>query len=128
MIFDTLSQLETYVPVVPAMAHVITVMDRSLPYERKDGTYACDEDESVSYQVTSAMSSKGGFEFEVKKGEGALVIALDGEEVVSDMDASSVFILCEGRFLLLGEGRYRRGISTNLPSRFRDVVFTFPMK
>ena len=57
MIFDTLSQLETYVPVVPAMAHVITVMDRSLPYERKDGTYACDEDESVTYRVMSAMSS-----------------------------------------------------------------------
>ena len=107
MIFDTLSQLETYVPVVPAMAHVITVMDRSLPYERKDGTYACDEDESVTYRVMSAMSSSGGFEFEVKAGEGALIVALDG---------------------LLGEGRYRRGVSTSLPADFRDVVFTFPMK
>ena len=114
MIFDTLSQLETYVPVVPAMAHVITVMDRSLPYERKDGTYACDEDESVTYRVMSAMSSSGGFEFEVKAGEGALIVALDGEEVVS--------------FLLLGEGRYRRGVSISLPADFRDVVFTFPMK
>ena len=127
-LFDTLGQLETYVPAFPALARIISVMDRSLPYDQEDGTYSCPEDDSVTYLVTSATSSPHGHPFSVKEGTLSMIVALDGEEIVSNLDSSSVFTMIEGRFLILGPGDYKRGVMTNLPAPFRDVRFTFPDK
>ena len=124
-LFDTLGQLETYIPVFPDMAHVVSVMDRSLPYDNKDGSYKCPECERVGYTVQSALTSTHGFPFTVREGEKALLIALDGQEIVSSLDSKSVFVLCEGRFVLLGPGDWKRGVATDLPSPFRDVIFHF---
>lgn len=124
IVFDVLSELESYVPAVPDLKHVITIMDRSLPYEKGTGVYACPESEKVSYRVDSYMTSTKGVELTVEKGTEAVVIALDGEEMVSSAAGDEVFILTEGRFLLLSEGTYKRGTAVNLPSSVKDVVFT----
>lgn len=123
-IFDVLSELESYVPAVPALRHVITIMDRSLPYEKGTGVYTCPESDKVSYKVDSFLSSDRGIEFTVEPGTEAVVIALDGEEMVSSLSGDQVFILTEGRFLILSAGSYKRGISPNLPASVKDVVFT----
>lgn len=128
IIFDTLSQLETYLSSVKLMNHVISIMDRSLPYEAEDGFYSCKEEESVTYTVSSALTSRNGFPFTVEKGSLCVIIALEGEEIVSSLDSSMAFVLSEGRFLLLSEGEYKRGVMTTLPGNFRDVRFSFPDK
>ena len=124
IIFDTLSQLETYLSSVKLMNHVISIMDRSLPYEAEDGFY----EESVTYTVSSALTSRNGFPFTVEKGSLCVIIALEGEEIVSSLDSSMAFVLSEGRFLLLSEGEYKRGVMTTLPGNFRDVRFSLPDK
>lgn len=125
-VFDTLSQLETYLPVFRKLESVITTMDRSLPYEGADGFHKCPEDDSVTYTVTSFLTGRNGFPLNVEKGHRALVIALDGSEMVSSLSSDEVYILIEGRFLILGEGEWKRGQSAGaMPEECRDVVFTF---
>lgn len=124
-LFDTLGRLESYLPILPRLEHVITVMDRALPYDNPDGSYKCPECDDVSYAVHSALSSDKGIPFEVEAGSHALIVALDGQEVVSSLDASSVFVMCEGRFVVLGPGSWKRAVAVSLPEAFRDVIFTF---
>ncbi len=124
IIFDTLSELESYVPALKDLVHVITLLDRSIPYRDKPGTYSCPEKNSVTYVVDSFMTGQKGHEFSVEKGKVAVLVTLEGEQIVSLDDGGKVFIMAEGRFIALSEGTYRKGISTSLPSAVKDVVFT----
>lgn len=45
--------------------------------------------------------------------------------VVSSKDVDKVFILSEGRFILLDEGEWRICMSSNLPTNIKYCVFTF---
>lgn len=124
--FDTLAKLEAYLPAFPGIARVISVMDRSLPYSQEDGSYTVPEDASVTYTVRSAHTSRNGVPFEVPEGSVSLLVALDGQEIVSSLDHSQAYVLSEGRFLLVGPGQWRRGVGEGPAEAYREVKFTFP--
>ena len=97
-VFDILSQMEAYAQAFPAMNTIISVMDRSLPYEAASGSYNTPEKSDVRYLVDEFLTSERGFSSVDTAGKTVLEIALDGDEIVS-VDGS-VFHLAEGRFLI----------------------------
>ena len=123
MVFDVLSQLESYQNTFSEIQNVIDIMDRSLPYDQKEGTYVCPENSNVSYSVSTILTSDKGILLKVDKK--AIVITLEGEMVVSSKDVDKVFILSEGRFILVDEGEWRICMSSNLPTNIKYCVFTF---
>jgi len=124
IIFDTLSELESYVPALKDLSHVISLLDRSLPYREEPGVHYCPEKRSISYLVDSFMTSTEGYEFTVPENSFAVLVTLDGEQLVSTRENDKVFIMAEGRFLVLSEGVYRKGICSSLPSEVKDAVFS----
>ena len=127
-VFDTVDQLESYLSAFPYLQHVIDILDRSLPWEKGNGFYSCEENSEVTYTVSSAVSSAHGYAFEVAEDSMAVIVTLEGEQLVSSPDSSSVFVLSPGRFVILDQGTWKRGVSPNLPSAFSDVVFHLPSR
>ncbi len=125
IIFDTLSELENYVPALKDLAHVITLLDRSIPYRDSPGVYNCPEKAEVAYLVDAFMTSPKGYEFTVPEGKTSVLVTLEGEQIVSSLEGDKVFIMAEGRFLALSSGVYRKGLASSLPAAVKDVVFTF---
>lgn len=124
IIFDTLSQLESYEGAVKEIRTVIDVMDRSLPYDQGDGRYETPEKSSVSYSIDSFLTSDRGFESERWEGRRVLEIVLSGDALIS-VDGS-VFRLQPGRFLVYsGDAAVRRGLSYTLPEHVKAVRFIF---
>ena len=123
-VFDTLSQLESYQAVFPDIAWIITVMDRSLPYEEGPGRYEVNEKKDIVYHIDEALTSDKGFTAPHYAGKYVMEIVLDGDEIVCL--PGSVFRLSEGRFLIYsGDDDVKRGVSFTLPSRFKAVRFVF---
>ena len=60
-VFDILSQMEAYAQAFPAMNTIISVMDRSLPYEAASGSYNTPEKSDVRYLVDEFLTSERGF-------------------------------------------------------------------
>lgn len=128
IIFDVLSQLESYVPAAPLLKHVITIMDRSLPYKEEPGVYTCKEESSVSYTVEKLELSPGGKEFTVSEGERAVIITLNGDQIVSSSNSETVYKMPEGRFLLLSPGAYKKGMVDTDYMVIDMVTFRLPIK
>ena len=82
-VFDILSQMEAYAQAFPAMNTIISVMDRSLPYEAASGSYNTPEKSDVRYLVDEFLTSERGFSSVDTAGKTVLEIALDGDEIVS---------------------------------------------
>lgn len=125
MVFDILSELESYENSFPEIRNVIDIMDRSLPYEKGEGTYSCPENDRVTYSVNEILTSDKGISFNVEANHSALIITLEGEQVVSSNDVDKVFILSEGRFLLLNEGVWKIAMTPNLPAQIKYCVFNW---
>ena len=125
MVFDILSELESYENSFPEIRNVIDIMDRSLPYEKGEGTYSCPENDRVTYSVNEILTSDKGISFNVEANHSALIITLEGEQVVSSNDVDKVFILSEGRFLLLNEGFWRMAMTPNLPAQIKYCIFNW---
>lgn len=124
LVFDTLSELESYQGVFPDIAHIITVMDRSFPYEQGPGRYEVPEKKEVKYLIDTAMTSDKGFMAPHYPGKTIMEIILEGEEVLSVED--SVLKLAPGRFALYsGDSEVKRGVSFSLPVFFKAVRFVF---
>jgi len=126
IIFDTLSELESYECLVKDLRHVITIMDRSLPYGSSDGVYSCAEKSDVKYAVSTSCTSPKGEGFEAGESGAKAIVTLDGEQIVSSEDGNNVFILSEGRFLLVTEGKWKMSVISDSPRTVRSVVFTLP--
>ena len=123
-VFDILSQMEAYAQAFPAMNTIISVMDRSLPYEAASGSYNTPEKSDVRYLVDEFLTSERGFSSVDTAGKTVLEIALDGDESVS-VDGS-VFHLAEGRFLIYqGDSEIKRGVAYTLPAYVKAVRFVF---
>ena len=71
--------------------------------------------------ISKILTSDKGILLKVDKK--AIVITLEGEMVVSSKDVDKVFILSEGRFILLDEGEWRICMSSNLPTNIKYCVF-----
>ena len=125
MVFDILSELESYENSFPEIRNVIDIMDRSLPYEKGEGTYSCPENDRVTYSVNEILTSDKGISFNVEANHSALIITLEGEQVVSSNDVDKVFILNEGRFLLVNEGVWRIAMTPNLPTQIKYCIFNW---
>ena len=125
MVFDILSELESYENSFPEIRNVIDIMDRSLPYEKGEGTYSCPENDRVTYSVNEILTSDKGISFNVEANHSALIITLEGEQVVSSNDVDKVFTLSEGRFLLLNEGVWRIAMTPNLPAQIKYCIFNW---
>ena len=123
MVFDTLSELESYEGAFSEIRTIIDVMDRSLPYDQGAGRYKTPEESTVSYIIETFLTSSKGFEAE-KDGGRVMEIVLEGDEMVS-IDGS-VFRLQPGRFLLYDPSEnIRRGLSYALPEHTKTVRFVF---
>ncbi len=125
IVFDTLSELESYENAFHRIRNIIEVMDRSLPYRQGEGEYACPENSEVTYRVEKVMTGDRGVVLRVPEKKNAMIITLEGEMVASTLSSDRVFILTEGRFLMVGEGEYRVALATNLPIEIKYVVFMF---
>lgn len=124
IVFDTLSFLESYIGPFPEINTIISVMDRSLPYDQLPGRYDTPEKSTVRYIIDECLSSDKGFESGLFEGKRVMEIVLEGEEIVSV--ASSVFRLSEGCFLIYsGDEKVKRGIMYALPVHFKAVRFIF---
>ena len=124
IVFDTLSYLESYQGAFPEIGTIISVMDRSLPYDQLPGRYDTPEKSEVRYIIDECLSSDKGFDSPGFEGKRVMEIVLEGEEIVSVSD--SVFRLMEGRFLIYsGDEKVRRGMMFSLPVHFKAVRFIF---
>ena len=123
-VYDTLSELESYQGAFPQIATIITVMDRSLPYDQGKGSYDTPEKSDVRYIIDEFISSQNGFHPELLDGSLVMEIALSGDEIVS-VDGS-VFRLGEGSFLIYeGGADVKRGVMWSIPGPVKAVRFIF---
>jgi len=82
MIFDTLDNLELYLPLLPQLKKVIEVMDRGEVYAMECGLYTT-QDEKVRYRILSYMTSDAKKQYEIHKNAVDVQIVLEGEELMS---------------------------------------------
>lgn len=145
MLFDTLDNLELYVPVLPKLKKVIEIMDRSLPYDAEPGSYSTD-DPDVRYVVSAYMTSFEPKKFESHRKETDVQIVLEGQELMAltwreladqaspyDPDNDCVFLdgeptvviqATQGRFVVFLPGEpHKPGVALGEPSAVKKVVF-----
>ena len=125
IVFDTLDNLELYQGLSDKILRVITVMDRSLPYDQGPGRYKCPEDEEVLYEIEAYPTSESGKREMPGEKEFSMEIVLEGESVTS-VGADNVFVMATGRFLLLkGEMDVKRKMTRNIERSVKSVIFRF---
>ncbi len=125
MLVDLLDNLEWYRALHPAMQGIITIMDRSIPYDNEEGTYTVD---GISYHVMEYESSVIG---ELDQAENNQVqILLEGEEILSLQREALVEVVTQctiGMFVLFRKGeRFRHKQNRNTQTKVKKVVFTLP--
>ena len=124
IVFDTLSELESYEGVFSEIRTIIDVMDRSLPYDQGKGEYDTPEKSNVKYVIDTFLTSDKGFDGGERKGSKIMEIVLEGDEIIS-IDGS-VFRMQPGRFILYsGDSAIKRGLSYALPEHTKTVRFIF---
>lgn len=146
MIFDTLENLEVYIPLVPQLRAVADAMDHDDIYEKECGRYTT-PDKKVMYEVIMHRSSSADSPFCFHKAHTVVEIVLSGQELMStswrelqrtcrNFDESSdtgYFIgepvsalqASQGRFALFLPGEpYKSGVSSGECTIVKKVVFT----
>ncbi len=124
IVYDTLSELESYLGPFPEISVIISVLDRSLPYQEGPGRYETPEKSDVIYFVDEFLTSASGFAPEIFPGKRIMEIVLDGAEIVSV--SGSVFRLGEGVFLIYeGDESIKRGLAWTVPESAKCVRFVF---
>ena len=144
MIFDTLDQLEMYIPLLPALRVVADVMDHDDVYDKEPGTYST-YDKKVSYTVMEYRTSQSR-QFEFHKDHTSVQIVLKGQELMSttwrelkrqcenfnstsdvgflDAEPISVLQATQGRFAVFFPGEpYKAGVSYGEPAVVKKVIF-----
>ncbi len=146
MIFDSLDNLELYLPLIPRMRSVIDVMDRGEVYEMECGSYQS-KDPHVRYLISSYETESKEKPYEVHHKATDVEIMLKGEELMSvswreavkDADAPYdkdgdvqhttgepliVWHAAPGRFALFLPGEpHKGGVAIGLPSKVKKITF-----
>lgn len=145
MVFDTLDQLEMYIPILPALRLVADIMDHDDLYEMAPGSYKT-KDSKVTYSVSEYMSSATDKPFEFRKDLSEVHIVLKGQELMSTtwrelknqsesydakadigfFQASPISVLqaTQGRFAIFFPGEpHKTGVSAGEPGLVKKVVF-----
>ena len=121
IVFDTLDNLELYQGISDKILRVITIMDRSLPYDQGPGHYKCPEDDSVIYEIEAYPTTFNGKREIPSEKEYSMEIVLEGEAVTS-IDEDNVLHRkeCQKRHLPVLE-RLRRAF-------FHSSAFSIAMR
>lgn len=145
MVFDTLDQLEMYIPVLPAIRVVADTMDHDELYDKAPGKYST-RDPKVSYTIYEYMTSASDKPFEFHRDHSDVMIVLSGQELMSTswrelknqsqafdakadvgfFQAEPVTVLqaAQGRFAIFFPGEpHKSGIAAGEPSLVKKVVF-----
>ena len=146
MIFDTLSNLELYIPVIPKLKVVADAMDHDEVYDLKPGHYTT-PDKDVSYDVIEYNTSISEKPFVFHKRHSIVEIVLSGKELIStswrelassaegyNKDTDECFFngepLCaiqgaQGRFTAFLPGEpYKSGTAEVVSDFVKKVIFT----
>lgn len=145
MVFDTLDQLEMYIPVVPKLRLIADIMDHDDLYEKECGSYTT-KDPDVTYTISQYMTTSGGKQFEFHKDHTDVQIVLKGQELMSttwrelknqcetfdakgdvgffQAEPTTVLQATQGRFAVFFPGEpHKSGISAGEVSPVKKVVF-----
>lgn len=146
MIFDTLSNLELYVPVVPQLRTVIEAMDHDNVYDLPKGHYTT-PDPAVTYDVVEIVGTDAKVPFHFHKHKTIIEIVLSGKELQSTswremchqcdvynkntdiglFNAEPISALqgAQGRFAVFLSGEpYKTGVSDGSEEIIRKAVFS----
>lgn len=125
MLVDLLDNFEWYLALHPAMQGIITIMDRSIPYDEVQGSYRVD---GISYEVMEYESSETGEMHQANEME--VHILLEGEELFSLQRGSAVDVVTQcttGLFVVLRQGEsYRHKQQIHTQMQVKKVVFSLP--
>ena len=145
MVFDTLDQLEMYIPVLPSIRLIADIMDHDDLYELPCGVYKT-KDEKVSYTISEYMTSAYDRPFEYHTDSSILMIVLKGQELLSTSwremkkeslsydktkgtgffqgEPISVLQATQGRFAIFFPGEpFKSGVAMGESSLVKKVVF-----
>jgi len=145
MVFDTLDQLEMYIPLLPAIRVVADTMDHDELYDKAPGKYST-RDPKVTYTIYEYMTSAAYKPFEYHLEHSDVMIVLSGQELMSTswrelknqsqafdskadvgfFQAEPVIVLqaAQGRFAIFFPGEpHKSGIAAGEPSLVKKVVF-----
>ena len=145
MIFDTLENLELYIPVVPQLRVVADALDHDEIYDKPAGIYKT-PDKDVTYQVQNITTSSADVPFTVHKNTTVVSIVLSGQELCSTTwrelkdqvvcfdsksdtgvftaEPISALQAAQGRFALFLPGEpYKTSVSIGESSFVKKVIF-----
>lgn len=145
MVFDTLDQLEMYIPLLPAIRVVADTMDHDELYDKAPGKYST-RDPKVTYTIYEYMTSPADKPFEYHREHSDVMIVLSGQELMStswrelknqsqafdskadvgffQADPVTVLQAAQGRFAIFFPGEpHKSGIAAGEPSLVKKVVF-----
>ena len=145
MVFDTLSQLEMYIPLLPAIRLIADIMDHDDLYEKAPGSYKT-KDPKVTYKILEYMTSDAERPFEYHKEHSDLMVLLKGQELMStswrelktqslsydekldtgffNAEPISVLQATQGRFAIFFPGEpHKSGVASGEPCLVKKVVF-----
>ena len=145
MVFDTLSQLEMYIPVLPAIRLIADIMDHDDLYGKAPGNYKT-KDPKVTYRISEYMTSSADRPFEYHKDHSDLMVLLKGNELMStswrelknqsisydlktdtgffNAEPISVLQATQGRFAIFFPGEpHKTGVADGEPGFVKKVVF-----
>ena len=145
MVFDTLDQLEMYIPLLPAIRVVADTMDHDELYDKAPGKYST-RDPKVTYTIYEYLTSAADKPFEYHREHSDVMIVLSGQELMStswrelknqsqafdskadvgffQADPVTVLQAAQGRFAIFFPGEpHQSGIAAGEPSLVKKVVF-----
>lgn len=145
MVFDSLDQLEMYIPVLPALRLIADIMDHDDLYEMDCGSYKS-KDPNVTYTVSEYFTSAAERPFEYRKDHSEVHIVLKGQELMSNtwrelklqsqsydqkndigfLQAEPLTVLqaAQGRFAIFFPGEpHKTGVSMGEAAVVKKVVF-----
>ncbi|MBO4393304.1 MAG: YhcH/YjgK/YiaL family protein [Spirochaetales bacterium] len=145
MVFDTLDQLEMYIPVLPSIRLIADIMDHDDLYDMAPGSYKT-KDSKVTYKILEYMTSAADRPFEYHKDHSDLMVVLSGQELMStswrelknqsisydqktdtgyfNAEPISVLQASQGRFAIFFPGEpHKSGVAAGEPSPVKKVVF-----
>lgn len=146
MIFDTLENLELYLPLLPQIKTIAGAMDHDNIYDLPPGHYTT-PDPNVSYDIYEYTTGSSEKPFEFHKNHTVLQAVLSGNELMStswrelksqaiafDDKTDTGFFTAEplsaiqasqGRFLVFFPGEpYKTGVSAVSEEKVKKIVFT----
>ena len=145
MIFDTLDQMEMYIPVLPALRVIADTMDHDELYDKAPGKYPT-RDPKVTYTISEYMSGTADKPFEYHLEHTDVMVVLSGQELLSttwrelknqsesydrkadvgffQADPVSVLHAAQGRFAVFFPGEpHKSAVAVGEPSPVKKAVF-----